>query len=129
MAELAKRGPEAINAILQSAAKLEELADGAANGTGMHQKADLLYKATCGYGIAAKLAAGWPGRRPFPLENRPELTDEHQRIFQQYCATAVEVVRAAIAAGWEDFPSSAKNPDLAALHTRDEFQTLLRAGR
>lgn len=89
----------------------------------------MLYKAACGYGIAAKLASGWPGRGPFPPEKAPELADQQKAAVEKHAAAAIKALKAAIAAGWDDFQHMREDPDLVVLHERDDFKALLPADR
>ena len=91
--------------VAQAAAKLRELKP---------PRKENLYNAACGYGLSAKLAAGWDGRSPFPPPGGkpPELTPEQQTAQKQHLEDALACLRAAIAAGWDDFKHAQQDPDV-----------------
>lgn len=105
--------------VVQAAAKLRELEP---------QTKDNLYNAACGYGLCAKLVAGWDGHSAFPPAdgNLLELSSEEQGARQKHFDDALDCLRAAIAAGWDDFNHMQQDPDLALVRDRPEFQALLK---
>ena len=92
-----------------------------------------LYQAACGYGLCAKLAAGWPGLGPFPppkgapdLKARgPKAPDPKSE--QKYIHAALDLLQAAVKAGYKNFSWIQQDPDLAALRDLPEFKKLLTA--
>ncbi len=87
-----------------------------------------LYAAACGYGVCAKLAAGWPGQGPFPPPKgtadakAPDVTREQNDL-----RTAINLLQAAVQAGFKDVAWMREDPDLAALRDLPEFKKLLTA--
>jgi hypothetical protein len=63
------------------------------------------------YDVAGALALSVPITR---VERQPALAAE-----------AVQMLKAAIAAGWNDAGKTCRDPDFAALHDRDEFRRVL----
>jgi hypothetical protein len=92
-------------------------------------KAGNLYNAACGYGLCAKLAAGWPGAGPFHPANakgdgsgrsQPRKADE-----AKYRQLAIDLLQQAATAGYLQMRAATQDQDLAALHELPEFKTLV----
>ncbi len=92
-----------------------------------------LYDAACGYGVCAKLAAGWPGQGPFPPpKGAPDLKARGAKApdpksEQKYIHAALDLLQAAVKAGYKDTSQIQQDPDLAALRDLPEFKKLLTA--
>ena len=124
--ELAKQKRSADVAL--AAAKLQELAATAEKGKDTEQQRGLLYNAACGYGLCAKLSAGWDGKSPDAGDESPEaaeLTAEQQAERERFTALALTALKAALAAGYDNFDHMQQDTDLAALHELPEFKALL----
>jgi tetratricopeptide (TPR) repeat protein len=94
------------------------------------KKASNLYDAACGYGLCAKLAAGWPGAGPFePAKltgdqkvtgRQPRSTDE-----RKYRQMAFDLLQEAERGGFLQMRRAPQDQDLAVLHELPEFKTLV----
>ena len=95
-------------------------ADAAAAATKLRElgtaTAGQLYNAACVYSLSADTIK--------PAEGQ-ELTAEHHRQRDEYIQDALDTLREAIAAGWNDFDHMRQDPDLAALRALPEFEALL----
>ena len=111
---LEMRGTQSVQAgraadAVQAVAKLREL------GTAT---AGQLYNAARVYSLCA--AAIKPDPDPLTAESRRAGTAR-----QQHIADALATLREAIAAGWKDFAHMQKDPDLAPLLDREDFEKLI----
>ncbi|NQV25372.1 MAG: tetratricopeptide repeat protein [Rhodopirellula sp.] len=114
--------------VVQAAAKLRELAASAQDGSANEQKGGMLYNAACGYGLCAKLAAGWDGKSPASGDQNPEavkLSVEQRAERERFTALALTALKAAIEVGFDNFDHMQQDADLAALHDLPEFKALL----
>jgi len=110
-----------IDGVAQAAAALRDLKP---------KKASNLYHAACGYGLCAKLAAGWPGAGPFePAKitgdqnaTRPPARSADE---QKYRQTAFDLLQQAERGGFLQMHWAPQEQDLAALHALPEFKTLV----
>jgi tetratricopeptide (TPR) repeat protein len=89
-----------------------------------------LYFAACGYGLCAKLEAGWPGAGPF--QTAEAVADKNSAKLPQkpvdernYRQTAFDLLQQAANAGYSQMRRAPLDPDLAALHALPEFKTLV----
>jgi len=93
-----------------------------------------LYNAACGYGLCAKLAAGWPGHGPFPPPNGaakakgPDVKSA-EKSEQKYIHAAIDLLQSAMKAGFKTISWMQRDPDLAALRELPEFKKLLSSAR
>ncbi len=86
------------------------------------------YNAARGYGLCAKLAAGWPGSGPFPPPAGaliPKTVAEKSR--QKYVRAAIELLQAAAKARYRRCSWMQRDSDLDALHELPEFKQLVAA--
>jgi tetratricopeptide (TPR) repeat protein len=86
------------------------------------------YNAACGYGLCAKLAAGWPGLGPFPPPAGaavPKTVDEKNR--QKYVRAAIDQLQAAAKARYRPCSWMQSDSNLDALHELPEFKKLVAA--
>jgi hypothetical protein len=52
-------------------------------------------------------------------------TEQRKELMQTYAVRAVDLLREAVARGWKNAAHMKKDPDLAPLRKRDDFQKLL----
>ncbi len=112
MTQFAKFGQ--VTEVAQAGAKLRELAASALNGSTHEEKGGMLYNAACAYGLCAGLVA--TGK---PALSKAELAE--QKSFRDL---SLACLKAAIAAGWNDFDHMRNDTDLTPLHGLPEFEAL-----
>ncbi len=110
-----------IDGVAQAAAALRDLKP---------KRASNLYHAACGYGLCAKLAAGWPGAGPFEPakiagDQNATRRPAHSTDEQKYRQTAFDLLEQAEHGGFLQMHWAPQEQDLAALHALPEFKTLV----
>jgi tetratricopeptide (TPR) repeat protein len=106
-AVLARRGQ-----LAAAAATVEKLADLTP------KTSSCLYDAACGYALCAAAVAG--GEPPGQLSPGAKVQRE------EYAARAVQLLRAAVRAGYDNVPHLRRDNDLDPLRDREDFRQLLR---
>jgi len=92
--------------VVRTSEKLRPLAADAPNA---------IYNIACFYSLCSNLVS----EDPLPL------TQQQQKLREQYQLKAVESLKQAISAGFEDFKLMQKDSDLDALRQRDDFKKLI----
>lgn len=110
-----------IQGVAQTAAALRDLKPRTASN---------LYDAARGYGLCAKLAAGWSGAGPFQsahVKADQDPTEWQKRTAEQrkFRQTAIDLLQQAVSAGYLQMRWAPQDQDLAALYELPEFKTLV----
>jgi tetratricopeptide (TPR) repeat protein len=138
LAPLLKRPPDRLPRLLRKRCRLlasrkdiDEVARTAAALRDLEpKKVGNLYDAACGYGLCAKLAAGWPGAGPFEpakVSGAKKTTGLQPRSAEEekYRQTAFDLLQQAERGGFLQMSWAPQEQDLAALHGLPEFKTLI----
>ena len=95
----------------QAADKLHRIAQSATE-----DKADQLYNAACAYSRCAASVVPEQGET---------LSEQQQKLRQQFIDRSLACLKEAVAAGYDDLAHARQDPDLQALHDLTEFQELV----
>jgi tetratricopeptide (TPR) repeat protein len=112
--------PEAHPEVATAADRIDQLMNFQA------QTPESLYTAACEFGLRAKLAAGWPRQGPFPpLPNAIDAKAVDPKHQQEYLQAAIDLLEAAVKAGFKDISWLEHDPALEALHDLPQYKNIV----